>query len=380
MNSGKKRIFVDAHMFDHGFEGTASFIQGLYLELLKEYPEQYKIYLGCLNPERVLKSFDHHPAFEAIPYSTAKRYRRLLFDIPRITRQLRPDLAHFQYFTPVGKNCPWHVTIHDVLFNDFPEYFPRGYARIRNILFPLSARRADLLSTVSKYSRDRLMHWYGCKSKDITIIPNGTTRLEVQDLVPISEAVAKVLANPAGYILCVSRFEPRKNQARLLQAYYSGRYWARGIQLVFVGSRTLAVPEFEQAWREAPEDAKAQVKFLAGLPYSDIQLLNANAKVSVYPSHAEGFGMPPLESAIHGTPSLCANTTGMSEFDFLKPFFFNPADVQAIQHGIDRVLNHPKEAAAQIQVAMEAVRARYSWSNSAVSLHHAMARMGPATS
>jgi glycosyltransferase involved in cell wall biosynthesis len=380
LNSGKKRIFVDAHMFDHGFEGTASFIHGLYLELLKEYPEQYKIYLGCLCPERVLKSFGHHPAFEAVPYGTANRYRRLLFDIPRITRKLRPDLAHFQYFTPLEKNCPWHVTLHDVLFNDFPALFPRGYARIRNILFPLSARRADLLSTVSQYSRERLVHWYGCRGEDITIIPNGTARLEVEGLVPTSEAVAQVLANPAGYLLCVSRFEPRKNQSMLLQAYIGGRYWARGIQLVFVGSRTLPVLEFEQLWREAPEGAKAQVKFLSGLPYADIQLLNAKAKVSVYPSYAEGFGMPPLESAIHGTPSLCAGVTGMAEFEFLKPFFFNPADFHAIQHGIDRVLEQPETVALQMRVAMDAVRARYNWCGAANILHQAMARFGPPAS
>lgn len=362
-------------MFDHGFEGSASFIQGVYMELVKEYPGQYKVYLGCSHPERVLSSFAHHPDFEAVTYRTVNRYRRLLFDIPRITRQLKPDVAHFQYFTPLEKNCPWHVTIHDVLFNDFPEYFPRNYARIRNILFPISARRADLLSTVSQYSRGRLAHWYGCKSENITIIPNGTSKLEVEGLVPVTEAVSQVLSNPAGYILCISRFEPRKNQAKLLEAYASGRYWELGIQLVFVGSKTLAVPEFEQAWRECPLVAKAQVKFLSGLPYRDMQLLNANAKVSVYPSHAEGFGMPPLESAIHGTPSLCANVTGMAEFDFLEPFFFDPADVQAIRRGIDRVLDQPQVAARQMLAASAAVRDRYSWSRSAKILHQAMANL-----
>jgi len=371
----KIKIFVDAHMFDHGFEGTASFIQGLYLELLVQYPEQYQIYLGCLHPEKVLPSFGNHPNIEVTKYKTKNRYLRLLFDIPRVIRALRPDLAHFQYFTPLIKSCPWHVTVHDVLFNDFPQYFPKNYAHIRNILFPLSTKRADLLSTVSKYSSARLVHWYGCKSGKITIIPNGTVEQAVGDLKPNSSDVTQLLENINGYFLCVSRFEPRKNQANLLRAYLGGRYWERGIELVFVGAKTLAIPEFDEAWQEAPEVAKRYVRFLFGLSFSDIQLLNAHAKIAIYPSLAEGFGMPPLESAIHGTPTLCAGVTGMAEFDFLKPFFVDPTDPDSIKMGIDGILFDPQGVAVKMQVIQSAIRERYSWANSARILHNAIAQL-----
>ncbi len=370
------KVFVDAHMFDHGFEGTASFIQGLYLGLINKYPGRYKIYLGCLYPDKVLDFFGNNPAFEVIKYRTSNRYMRLIFDIPNIIRKVQPDLAHFQYFTPLIKNCAWHVTVHDVLFNDYPEHFPKGYALVRNILFPFSIKRAEMLSTVSKYSCDRISHWYGCRVGSITIIPNGTTQQSLEKVIPQAENVKQILANSNGYFLCVSRFEPRKNQATLLRAYVSGRYWESGIQLVFVGSKTLPVPDFEEAWNAVPKEGKAYIIFLVGLSYSDIQFLNANAKIAIYPSLAEGFGMPPLESAIHATPTLSAGVTGMAEFDFLKPFFIEPTDSNSIKMGIDRVLVQQEDVAAQMQLVQSSVRERYNWANSAKILHHAIARLG----
>jgi len=370
-----KKIFVDAHMFDHGFEGTASFIQGLYLALLEKYPGQYRIYLGCANPEQVLKSFEGNSAIETVKYQTENRYLRLLFEIPRLIQQIKPDIAHFQYFTPFVKNCKWHVTIHDVLFNDFPQYFPHGYARIRNILFPLSARRAELLSTVSGYSRERLAHWYGCEASKLTVIPNGTSQMDVRNLSPQTASVKTVLSNPGGFLLCVSRFEPRKNQANLLRAYLNGQYWKNGISLIFVGARTLRVPEFNQVWAEVPREAKACIQFLYGLPYADMQILNAHAIASIYPSFAEGFGMPPLESAVHGTPSLCAKTTAMAEFDFFGPMFFDPSDPEELRRAIDNVLENPEVARLHAETAMHVVRNRYSWSNSADILHQAMSKL-----
>ena len=109
------RIFVDAHQFDHGFEGSASFIQGLYLALVRRRPSTYQVFLGCANPDRVMASFEGDPHFEPVRYGTDNRYRRLAWDIPRAVSRCRVDWAHFQYFTPLLKTCPWIVTLHDVL-------------------------------------------------------------------------------------------------------------------------------------------------------------------------------------------------------------------------------------------------------------------------
>lgn len=170
------RLFVDAHLFDHGFEGAASFIHGLYMALVRQHPGFFEVHLGCANPEKVLANFEGDRHFKAVRYHSANKFVRLAYDIPRAIAQVKPQLAHFQYFTPLIKTCPWIVTIHDVLFNDFPQYFPPGYARLRNVLFPLSARRADILTTVSPYSQERIAAWYQIALARIHVVPNGVAR------------------------------------------------------------------------------------------------------------------------------------------------------------------------------------------------------------
>jgi glycosyltransferase involved in cell wall biosynthesis len=363
------RIFVDAHMLDHGFEGSASFICGVYAALQDNFSDQYTLFFGCADPRRAAHTLGHIPKAEVLGYAHASKYPRLLVDIPRAITRVRADLAHFQYFTPLVKNCPWIVTIHDVLFNDFPEYFPPNYRRIRNVLFPMSARRADILTTVSNYSRGRIAHWYKVPPDRIHVVGNGVmATVQPADDGAIRQPAAPTPTLPP-YLLCVSRFEPRKNQSLVLAAYIKARLWERGYQLVFVGSRTLSVPAFDQALAQAPAQARENLRFLEDVPVSTLAGLYAGAAVAIYPSRAEGFGIPPLEALAHGTPSLCARATAMIDFDFLAPYFFDPDDVDSLLQVLLPVLDNPGPALTATNRMAAQMQQRYTWDNAAAQLH-----------
>ena len=357
-------IFIEAHMLDHGFEGSGSYIAGLYRALLTAHPDRYRLVVGGRNPERALKALGNPAQAVAAHYRNDNRFARLALDVPRIIHKERVDFAHFQYFTPIIKQCPWIVTIHDVLFNDFPEYFPKNYRRMRNILYPLSARRADILTSVSNYSRDRISHWYGIDSRKIIVTPNGVDPIEG----------GKMAHRPADrpdsrYLICVSRFEPRKNQAAVLDTFVAQKLWKRGFTLVFVGVRTLASPAFDAAWSRTPAAARDAVRFLSGLAQDDLSALTAGADVAIYPSLAEGFGIPPLEALAHGVPCVCAKVTAMADFDFLEPFFFNPADPKALGRILSQMIEAPEKARAQAVAARAQMHDQYSWARAADTLH-----------
>lgn len=363
----KTRIFVEAHMFDHGYEGSATFIAGLYRALLAAHPDRYELVLGGLHPERALAALGSPGQAQPARYRSASRFARLAFDVPGIIRETRADFAHFQYFTPLVKQCRWIVTIHDVLFNDFPEYFPPNYRRLRNILFPLSARRADILTTVSNYSRERIAHWYKLDPAQMTVTANGVEPLS-------GGAGNRALARPADqpdgrYLICVSRFEPRKNQAAVLEAFVEQALWQRGISLVFVGARTLASPAFDAALAQAPEEARAKVHFLSSLAPEALSALIGGAEAAVYPSLAEGFGLPPLEALAHGVPSVCAKVTAMADFDFLAPFFFDPAESGALSRMLVQLLNAPEAARTAAATARAQMFEQYTWARAAEALH-----------
>ena len=65
-----------------------------------------------------------------------------------------------------------------------------------------------------------------------------------------------------------------------------------------------------------------QIKFLNNIEFNDLVEITRAAKLSIYPSFAEGFGIPPLESIACGIPTVSSNTTAMCDFYFIKEFFF----------------------------------------------------------
>lgn len=364
------KIFIEAHMFDHGFEGSATFVAGLYRALLAAYPDRYVLIIGGQFPERAINALGSPPQAMPAIYSSKNRFARLASDVPHILRDKKPDFAHFQYFTPIAKSCDWIVTIHDVLFNDFPEYFPPNYRRMRNMLFPISACRADILTTVSQYSRDRISHWYGINPGRILVTPNG---VEVAGVGDVERARDRTEGQPEGqYLICVSRFEPRKNQVAVLRAFLVMELWRRGLSLVFVGSRTLESPAFDALLDQAPDAARRAVHLLCGVSSEALTGLVVRAKAAIYPSLAEGFGLPPLEALALGVPSICARVTAMADFDVLDAFFFDPNVVGSLEEKVESVLSDPVKASLAASEGARRVVEEYNWKVSAGVLHRAI--------
>ena len=220
MNAARKTIFVDAHSLDKGYQGTHSFLRELYRELLGRYPD-LDIYFGTYEPADIQQIFPTLPADHILAY---KRWRpqvlRFLYDIPRFLRKYRFDYAHFQYLS-----VPWRtgtrsiVTLHDVLYEDYPRDFPALYRLSRKWLFSGSLHRADIKTTVSGYSRARIAEHYHVPENEIHIIPNAVDErlggMRKQDAI-------RLIKNKYGvdnFLLCVSRVEPRKNHLLLLDTY-----------------------------------------------------------------------------------------------------------------------------------------------------------------
>src|SRR5690606_38990805 len=115
-------FFIDCHVFDKGFQGTRTYIEGLYKELVKD--ENSMFYFASNEPENLKKVFGQGDNCHYLKYKSFTAVGRLLFEIPLMLRRHKIDFAHFQYRVPPIKVGRYIVTIHDVLFEDFPDYFP----------------------------------------------------------------------------------------------------------------------------------------------------------------------------------------------------------------------------------------------------------------
>jgi glycosyltransferase involved in cell wall biosynthesis len=359
------RLFVDAHVFDKGFEGTRTFIKGIYSEMANY--NDVELFLAAADVENLKRSF-HGKNIVFIKYKTSGSFLRLAYEIPAMIRKYKIDYAHFQYVSPWIQNCKFIVTTHDLLFKEYPQVFPWHYRIMRSFLFKQSAVKADILTTVSEYSKQSIQKHFGIKGKEIVLIKNGVSPLFFEGI--DKEVSQTYIAKKYGicqYLLYVSRIEPRKNHAFILKAFIDQKLHEQNYKLVFIGKQSVKAKEFNELLSSAEEAVKKSVFILWGLDDEELFHFYNGAKLFLYPSKAEGFGIPPLEAAALKTDVLSSAATAMSDYNFF-PQQFDPSDFDAFKLKLENCLNE-KRSEADLHKVASIIKRNYCWKTSAQQLY-----------
>lgn len=361
MNENTK-IFVDCHVFDQSLQGTTTYIKGIYKELIKDETKQFFFASHTTNLELV---FGKHDNVHYLKYTSKNKIYRLLIEIPILIKKNKIDFAHFQYIVPLIKNCKFIVTVHDVLFLDYPKYFPLIYKISKNILYKASAKYSDIVLTVSEFSKKRIQEHF--KINNISITPNAVDRVFFENYNKISvQKEVKTKFNVEHYFLLVSRWEPRKNHLLLLKTFVENEYYKQ-YSLVFIGVKALKCKEYENYFNSLPKAITSKIIELHKIDFQDLLLLVRASTLSVYPSKAEGFGIPPLESIAASIPTVCSNTTAMSDFQFIEDCLFNPTSAYDLDKKIKIALTDSKINSKKLFVLEN-----YNWQTAAKCFQEAI--------
>lgn len=352
----KPTVLVDGHVLDGKPQGSSAYIAGLYRAIAQVGGVDIRM---ATNDVDSLRRWDLElPGIDWIPLESTDRYKRLAVELSVLQSRLSADFSHFQYITPLVKRSRWIVTLHDLLFLDLPRYFSLSYRLKNYALFRLSAMRSDIVLTVSEYSRDAIHRHFH--------IPNDRIHLTLNAPEGFADAHEEAVEGltPGRFVVYVSRFEPRKNQHALVQTFLALQGQIdEDIRLVLVGYSALTYPDLDAALAQANAVGNDCVRVLSNLNHAQLTWLYRHAGGSIYPSHAEGFGIPVLEAVAAGGLSYCADNTAMSD---LVPYVhgsFDAADDASIRATLLRAIK------GQDASKRDSVRARaldhFNWAASA---------------
>ncbi|MGQ9862755.1 MAG: glycosyltransferase family 4 protein [Thiobacillaceae bacterium] len=251
--------------------------------------------------------------------------------LPRLARAARVDLLHCPLPMPVGDpGCPRVVTVHDTIPALFPQWFPPIMGtRLRRWL-RRGVGAADALITDSHHTAADVHRLFPGLTAPVYPIPLGSFLEGTQ---------AQVSAGPT-YILSVGTLEPRKNLARVLEAYaLLARARPELPRLVVVGG---------PGWGDTSLADLARVLGVAGqvdlagfVPDDALPNLYAGAALLVYPSLYEGFGFPVLEAMSMGCPVVTSNRSSLPEIAGDAAICVDPDTPAAIAQAIGWLLDDP---------------------------------------
>ncbi|MEN9544057.1 MAG: hypothetical protein RLZZ598_890, partial [Pseudomonadota bacterium] len=295
MASEKKTLFVDGRWLAQPGQGVYTYFHEIYSRIVQRDRPDLEVIFGLLP--------GHKPEFlprnaKVLEYKNDSFLWRQL-GLGRAINRLMPDFVHFQYVLPWGLNPRIHtmVALHDVIFLDHPEFFSRSYRLARKFFFGASARKADSLLTISDKSARDIHKHFEIPRQRIEVIPLGAgSRLRhIEPLEVPSLAGCR-------FLLTVGRHEPRKNYPRLIEAFVNSRLFeTQGTQLVIAG---WIAEEFRQSVAAAP----AGVVMLTDCSDQQLAWLFTHAQGFVFPSIAEGYGLPLVEALEFNLPSATSAT------------------------------------------------------------------------
>lgn len=350
------KILIDCHSFDNEeFQGVTSYIKGLYLELIPLLPD-FDFYMVSYSLEKIQPLFSKFPNVIFLQFKSRNPIFRLTYDLPRLILKNKIDWLHVQYKSPLLKFCKEIVTTHDVLFIDYPEFFSLKFRFLNTMFFKLSAKRSDILLTVSDYSKDRISKWFNITLDKIFVIPNGVSN----KLIELSQDSAKLIDVKKKYdlddfILYVSRIEPRKNHEVILKALDTSSL--SHINIVFIGTETHKNIKLQNELKIS----NLKLKQLENIPLTELASFYSASILTIFPSHCEGFGIPPIESLIFKTNCICSNNTAMSDYKNLMIDTFDSKDFMDLRKKILLHINSP------FKLKVDEIINNYSWKNNVLN-------------
>jgi glycosyltransferase involved in cell wall biosynthesis len=358
----RPRIGVDFHTFDGIFQGSRSHLLGLYKAAIAKAPE-VDFFLLLDEPERLLRE---HPAFvapnvHAVHMPRRSSMLRLTWQLPRLQKELALDLLHLQYRLPLRTHGPCACTIHDILFESHPQFFSRTFVRLARWSSRDAVRRAALLLTVSDFSRGQLSRAYGVDTARVAVTHNGVDLQRFRPGRDGQDTLQRHGLRSGAYLCTVGRLEPRKNHLNLVRAY--ARLSVPRPALVIIGQRDFAYQGvFEEVERLG---LGAEVRFLENVGDEELPVLIRHAAAFIYPTWAEGFGMPVLEAMACGVPVVTSRNTSLPEVAGGVAWMSNPDDVTSITRAMTGALAEAEPARSERLRAGMARAARFSWDSSA---------------
>ena len=330
------RIGIDARKL-HDF-GIGTYIRNV-LRHLARLDRETEFVLFCRPKDRpTLASVgpNFHPVAEtAGDYSLAEQWK-----IPLALRREGVTLFHApHYVVPPLVSCRSVVTIHDCIHLMFQQYLPSrlafSYARTS---IRMASRRATRVLTVSESSKRDILRFVDIEPEKIEVIYNAYD--ELFSVEPREEDVARVRERYQlhdEFVMYAGNVKPHKNLERLILAFDLVR--KRGLdhlKLVLIGDEISKYTALRRAVHQ--HQLHKHVRFLGYLPEETLAVMYRLARVFVFPSLYEGFGLPPLEAMASGTPVVISNVSSLPEVAGDAAVLVDPHDPSAIADGIYQAL------------------------------------------
>jgi glycosyltransferase involved in cell wall biosynthesis len=301
------------------------------------------------------------PDAESLPVRVHAFYPTGGLELGRIVAAARPDITHCLHVpTPIPARHPLAVTIHDLTPLVVPEVMPSALRRVAYRWWNARAASvADRLLANSQATAADIRRFFPKADGRVTVVPHAADDFALVEPGTLPPGLA---GDGSPYLLSMGNTKPHKDLPTLLRAFALLHPKHPELRLLLVGRDA---PGFvASVLGDSP--AATRVAFTGRVDDPTLRALYAGAAAFAFPSRYEGFGLPPLEAMIAGTPVVCSDAASLPEVVGDAALLFAAGDAEAAARQLERVLSD--DTLRRSLVAAGAERARlFTWERTAAA-------------
>lgn len=359
------RVAIDIRRI--GSFGIGTYIRNVVRTLGRLDHQNHYVLIGM--PERLREVGDLPDNFLMVPFPYLESSGRGFWEFPRVVRHYGCDLVHVPhlFWRPRYIPCRYVVTVHDLVTYMHPG---RNGSMFRRLVHPsmtrYALRTADRIFAVSNFTRNDIMRLFGIPGERIEVVYNA-----IDDRFRLGHAsdadrqfIAERYQVNYPFLLYAGNIKPHKNIGRIIEAFSALKAELQktdtfpDLKLIIIGDELSKHPDLRRTVIRS--GMQNDVRFLGFVPIEVLRIFYDTAKIFVFPSLYEGFGLPPLEAMVHGTPVVTSNTSSLPEVVGNAAVLVNPENVFEIRRALHRVLLDQELRDRLKQRGYEQAN-RYSW-------------------
>lgn len=330
------------------------------------------------------------PNFSSIALTAPERTIQGYREFRTALLRLDCDLLHVPnlFSIPRGLPCPYVMTVHDMLDHMSRAREQSGFWR--SVHFQLTRRvlrGAARIFAVSNFTKTEIEKHFEIPSCRIEVVYNAIDERFMHGHASDAdrELIAKRYQVTYPFLLYAGRVSPHKNVVRMIEAFSALKTELEkdqilpDLKLIIIGDDLSGNPDLRRT--VVRSGVQNDVRFLGFIPIEVLRIFYDLAKVFVFPSLYEGFGLPPLEAMAHGTPVVTSNVSSLPEVVGSAAVLVNPENVFEIRRALHRVLIDQTLRARMKDLGYQQVT-KFSWQASVrrtLDVYHQVAGEGQRT-
>ena len=324
------------------------------------------------SPAKVKEIGPLPPNFQTIPLADPERSWKSFREFRTIVKRLECDLVHIPnlFSVPRALPCPYVMTVHDML-----EHLSRArqqtgfWGTLHFQLTKRVLRGAARIFAVSNFTKLEMEKLFDIPPRRIEVVYNAIDERFLRGHASAADrqVIAERYQVTYPFLLYAGRISPHKNVVRMIEAFSALKTELEkdqafpDLKLIIIGDDVSGNPDLRRTVIRS--GVQNDVRFLGFVPIEVLRTFYDEAKIFVFPSLYEGFGLPPLEAMAHGTPVVTSNVSSLPEVVGNAAVLVHPENVFEIMRALQRVLlDQPLREKMKERSYRQA--AKFSWEKS----------------